>query len=181
MSSAERLPIFGIIGWKNSGKTTLMARLVEEFTRRGYVVSAIKHAHHSFDIDHPGRDTYKLREAGARQVAIVSPRRWALMHELGDEEEPSFSEILSHIGSSDLVLVEGYKGGPFPKIEARSNRSRTSEPLSETDPLIVAIATDEDNGTGALPHHDINDISCIADFITSHLALEPVHDKEASG
>jgi molybdopterin-guanine dinucleotide biosynthesis protein B len=181
MSSTVRLPVFGVIGWKNSGKTTLMARLVEEFTHRGFAVSAIKHAHHSFDIDHPGRDTYKLREAGARRVAIVSPRRWALMHELRDEVEPSFVDILRHIGDADLVLVEGYKGGPFPKIEARSARSRTREPLSETDPLIVAIAADEDIETGALPRYQINDIAGIADFITSHLALEPAHDKEASG
>lgn len=181
MTTPDHPPIFGVIGWKNSGKTTLLARLVEEFTTRGYSVSAIKHAHHSFDIDHPGRDTYKLREAGARQVAIVSPRRWALMHEFRDEEEPPFAEILSHIRSADLVLVEGYKRGPFPKIEARSSRSITQEPLSEDDPRIVAVAADGDMVTGALPRFDINDITGIADFIAAHLTLESVHDKEASG
>lgn len=164
--------IFGVIGWKNSGKTTLMARLLEEFSRRGLVVSAIKHAHHSFDIDHPGRDSYKFREAGARQVALISPRRWALMHEFRDEEEPDFDEILSHIGSCDLVLVEGYKGGPFPKIEARSSRSLTQEPLSGDDQQIIAIACDDNTDTGALPGFDVNDIASIADFIAGHLGLE---------
>ena len=164
-------PIFGVIGWKNSGKTTLMARLLEEFTRRGYSVSAIKHAHHSFDIDHPGRDSYKFREAGARQVALVSPKRWALMHELRDEEKPDFDEILTHIGPCDLVLVEGYKGGPHPKIEARSTRSLTQQPLSGDDPQILAVASDGEMDTGALPGFDINDIAGIADFIVGHLDL----------
>ncbi|GBE42614.1 molybdopterin-guanine dinucleotide biosynthesis adapter protein [bacterium BMS3Bbin10] len=163
--------IFGVIGWKNSGKTTLMARLLEEFSRRGYVVSAIKHAHHKFDIDHPGRDSYKFRNAGARQVALISPKRWALMHEFRDEEEPDFEEILSHIGPCDLILVEGYKGGPFPKIEARSPRSLTQEPLSGDDRRIVAIASDGEANTGALPGFDVNDIGAIADFIAGHLGL----------
>lgn len=163
--------IFGVIGWKNSGKTTLMASLLEEFSRRGLVVSAIKHAHHSFDIDHKGRDSFKFREAGARQVALISPKRWALMHEYRDEEEPDFKEILSHIGPCDLVLVEGYKGGPFPKIEARSSRSLTREPLSGDDQLIVAIASDGETDTGVLPGFDVNDIGAIADFITGHLGL----------
>lgn len=165
-------PIFGVIGWKNSGKTTLMAQLLEEFTTRGFVVSAIKHAHHSFDVDHPGRDSYKFREAGARQVALVSPKRWALMHELRDEEKPDLEEVLSHIGPCDLVLVEGYKGGPFPKIEARSSRSLTQEPLSGDDQLIIAIACDGETDTGALPRFDVNDIAGIADFIADHLGLE---------
>ena len=164
-------PVFGVIGWKNSGKTTLMERLLEEFTRRGFSISAIKHAHHSFDVDHPGRDSYKFREAGARQVALVSPKRWALMHELRDEEKPDFDEILTHIGPCDLVLVEGYKGGPHPKIEARSIRSLTQEPLSGDDPQILAVASDGETDTGALPGFDINDIAGIADFIVGHLDL----------
>ncbi len=164
-------PVFGVIGWKNSGKTTLMERLLEEFSQRGYAVSAIKHAHHSFDVDHPGRDSYKFREAGARQVALVSPKRWALMHELRDEDKPDFEEILSHIGPCDLVLVEGYKGGPHPKIEARSARSLTQEALSDNDPQIMAVASDGETDTGALPGFDINDITGIADFIASNLGL----------
>ncbi len=163
--------IFGVIGWKNSGKTTLMARLLEEFARRGFMVSAIKHAHNSFDIDHPGSDSYKFREAGARQVALVSPKRWALMHELRGEEKPDFEEILTYIGPCDLVLVEGFKGGPFPKIEARSNRSLTQRPLSDDDPQIIAIASDGGIDTGALPGFDIDDVAGIADFIAGQLGL----------
>lgn len=165
-------PVFGVIGWKNSGKTTLMARLVEEFTRRGLSVSAMKHAHHAFDIDHPGRDSWRFREAGARQVALVSPKRWALMHELRDEERPSFEEVLAHIGHCDLVLVEGYKRGPFPKIEARSDRSLTKQALSDDDPNIVAVATETDSEVaGALPRFDLDDVAGIADFIAGHLGL----------
>lgn len=165
-------PVFGVIGWKNSGKTTLMVRLVEEFSRRGFVVSAIKHAHHTFDIDHPGRDSHRFREAGARQVALASPMRWALMHELRDEAEPPFEEILSHIGPCDLILIEGYKSGPFPKIEARSDRSLTREPLSEDDPGIVAIASDGTAAGGSLPHFALDDVTAIADFIAEHLGLK---------
>ncbi len=165
-------PVFGIIGWKNSGKTTLVAHLVAEFTKRGLTVSAVKHAHHSFDIDHKGRDTYKLREAGARQVAITSPKRWAIMHELRDEDEPPFEEILSHISSCDLVLVEGYKKGPFPKIEARSSRALTQEPLAENDPHIIAIASDEEVEKGSLHWFNINDVPAIADFIMRHLEID---------
>ena len=170
-----RLPLFGVIGWKNSGKTTLMARLVAEFSARGLTVSAVKHAHHSFDVDQPGRDSYKFREAGARQVALVSPKRWALMHELRGEEKPPLEEVISHIGPCDLVLIEGYKGGPFPKIEARSERSLTQAPLSDDDPLIVAIAAETGNGnescSGSLPCFDIDDVTGIADFIAGHLGL----------
>lgn len=164
-------PIFGIIGWKNSGKTTLMARLIDEFTRRGLVVSAIKHAHHSFDIDHPGRDSYRFRESGARQVALVSPKRWALMHELHDEPKPELDDILGQIGPCDLVLVEGFKKGTHPKIEARSPRSLTQDRLSDDDPAIVAVATDGDTDTGALPRFDVDDISGIADFIANHVGI----------
>lgn len=166
------VPVFGVIGWKNSGKTTLMKRLLEEFSKRGYAVSAIKHAHHSFDVDHPGRDSYKFREAGARQVALVSPKRWALMHELRDESKPELEEVLAHIGPCDLVLIEGYKGAPHPKIEARSPRSVTQEALSDNDPQIAAIASDGETDTGGLPGFDVNDITGIADFIVTHLGLE---------
>jgi len=164
-------PIFGIVGWKNSGKTTLMARLIDEFTARGLVVSAIKHAHHSFDIDHPGRDSYRFRESGARQVALVSPRRWALMHELHDEQKPELEDVLAHIGPCDLVLVEGYKKGPHPKIEARSPRSLTQDRLSDDDPNIVAVASDSDTDTGGLPGFNVDDIEGIADFIAGHLGI----------
>ena len=164
--------VFGVIGWKNSGKTTLMARLIEEFSNRGLTVSALKHAHHSFDIDQPGRDSHRFRESGARQVALVSPKRWALMHELRDEEKPDLDEILTHIGPCDIVMIEGYKMGPFPKIEARSPRSLTQDRLSDDDPQIVAVAYDGDTEKSDLPGFDVNDIAGIADFITVHLGIE---------
>lgn len=164
-------PIFGVIGWKNSGKTTLVARLIDEFTARGLQVSALKHAHHTFDVDHPGRDSYKFREAGARQVALVSPKRWALMHELKGDPAPDFKEVLDHFAPCDLVLIEGYKGGPFPKIEARSERSLTRGALSDDDPLIVAIASNDGAATGPLPHFALEDVAGIADFIADHLGL----------
>ncbi len=166
------IPIFSIVGWKNSGKTTLMARLVKEFTARGLAVSAVKHAHHSFDIDHPERDTFKLREAGARQIAIASPRRWALMHELRDESEPSLEEIISHFSGADLILVEGYKSSQIPKIEARSKRSLTQSPLTSEFPSIVAVASDEDLEDSALPHFQIDEIPRIAEFILDYLKIE---------
>ena len=166
--------LFGVIGWKNSGKTTLLARLIEEFTARGLTVSAIKHAHHSFEIDHEGRDSHRFRQSGARRIAVVSRHRWAMVHELRNEPEPSLQELLQHIGPCELVLIEGYKSGEFPKIEARSNSSHTSDPLAPIDPYIVAIAkhcdiaADNEN----LPVFDLDDIPAIADFIASHLGRD---------
>ncbi|MGD0533655.1 MAG: molybdopterin-guanine dinucleotide biosynthesis protein B [Methyloceanibacter sp.] len=165
-------PVFGITGWKNSGKTTLTARLIAEFTKRGYVVSAIKHAHESFDIDQPGRDSYRLREAGARRVVLSSPKRWALMHELRDEPEMPLDQILAEVGDSDLVLIEGYKREPFPKIEIRRDGGASRQPLAKSSPQIVAIASDrpseEEDG---LPTFHLDDVSAMADFIVQYLRL----------
>jgi molybdopterin-guanine dinucleotide biosynthesis protein MobB len=118
--------VFGIVGWKNSGKTGLMERLVTEITARGYSVSTIKHAHHSFDVDHEGKDSHRHRVAGARQVLLASRNRWALMHELRDEQEPTLAELLTQISPVDLVLIEGYKRDSHAKIEA--HRSETGSP-----------------------------------------------------
>jgi len=123
--------VFGIAGWKNSGKTGLAVRLVEEFTRRGYRISTIKHAHHDFDIDKVGADSYRHRQAGAHEVALVSVTRFAIMHELRGEPEPAFEEILARLGPCDLVLIEGYKREPVPKIEARRLEAKNREPLAE--------------------------------------------------
>ena len=117
--------VFGITGWKNSGKTTLTERLVAEFTRRGFRVSTVKHAHHDFDIDREGADSYRHRLAGAAEVAIVSGRRWALMHELRGEDEPKLDEILARLAPCDLVLVEGYKREVAPQDrDAKAGRQR---------------------------------------------------------
>ena len=112
-------PVFGIGGWKNSGKTTLTERLVAEFTRRGLRLATVKHAHHDFDIDKEGTDSFRHRRAGAREVAIVSGRRWALMHELDGETEPTLDAIVARLSPADLILVEGFKRGSHPKIEVR--------------------------------------------------------------
>ncbi len=164
--------IFGVTGWKNSGKTLLVVRLVEEFTRRGYRVSTVKHAHHNFDIDKEGTDSFRHRHAGASEVALVSGRRWALMHELRDEQEPALDTILARLAPCDLVIVEGYKRESHPKIEARRQESRNRDPLSEQDPAIVAIAADHQVSHDRLPVFDLDDIPAIADMIAEVTGLE---------
>lgn len=169
MSSA---PVFGISGWKNSGKTALTVRLVTELTRRGYKISTIKHAHHDFDIDKPGADSFRHREAGAREVAIVSDRRFAIMHELREEPEPRLDDILTRLAPCDLILIEGYKREPVPKIETRRLESKSREPLSPNDPHIVAIAADHAVTDTALPVFDLDDTAAIADFIVKVTGLD---------
>ena len=159
------MKIFGIAGWKNSGKTGLMVRLVTELTRRGYVVSTVKHAHHDFDIDKVGADSYRHREAGAHEVTIVSGTRYAIMHELRGAPEPSFEEILSRLAPCDLVLIEGYKREPIPKIEARRLEAANREPLAPTDPHILAIAADHPVEDTDLRTFDLDDTAGIADFV----------------
>ena len=164
------MKIFGVTGWKNSGKTGLMERLITEFTARGLSVSSIKHAHHSFDIDHPGRDSYRHRDAGARQVLLASRNRWALMHELRDEDEPSLGDLLKQLSPVDLVLIEGYKRDRHPKIEA--HRKETGQPLiAPEDETIVAVASDTSVAIDR-PVLDLNDTAAIANFIAQHLELD---------
>jgi molybdopterin-guanine dinucleotide biosynthesis protein B len=166
-------PIFGVVGWKNSGKTTLMANLVRELARRGLAVSVIKHAHEGFDIDHPGRDSFKLREAGAQQIALSSPRRFALMRELRDEPELPLEDVRAYVGPCDLVLVEGFKREAFPKIEIRRDGAASRDPLHGAFPEIVAIASDRpETEAGSLPTFHLDDTKGIADFIIAHLGLE---------
>ena len=164
------MKIFGVTGWKNSGKTGLMERLITEFTARGLTVSSIKHAHHSFDIDHPGRDSYRHRDAGARQVLLASRNRWALMHELRDEDEPSLGDLLTQLSPVDLVLIEGYKRDRHPKIEA--HRKETGQPLiAPEDETIVAVASDTSVSVDR-PVLDLNDTAAIANFIAQYLELD---------
>jgi len=166
--------IFGIAGWKNSGKTGLMVRLVAEFTRRGYRVSTIKHAHHDFDIDKVGADSFRHREAGAHEVTIVSGTRFAIMHELRGAPEPSFEEIVARIAPCDLILIEGYKREPIPKIEARRSEAANRQPLAPQDPHIIAIAADHTvEDAGALAVFDLDDTPAIADFIAKTVGLKP--------
>lgn len=163
--------VFGITGWKNSGKTTMTARLVAEFTHRGFRVSTIKHAHHSFDIDQPGTDSHAHRMAGATEVAIVSGHRWALMHELRDETEPDLPTILARLSPCDLVLIEGYKTAPHPKIEMRRLGAADQKPLHPNDPSIAAIAADHPVPDSTVPVFLPDDIADIADLIAQQTSL----------
>ena len=165
-------PVFGITGWKNSGKTQLVASLVAEFTARGLKVSTVKHAHHGFDIDKPGTDSFRHREAGAVEVALVSGRRWALMHELKEEDEPPLEDVLERLAPCDLILIEGYKSEPHPKIEARRTEASERGPLAVSDPNILAIATDHNLPDEVLPVFHLDDIAAMANFIETHLGLK---------
>ena len=167
------VPVFGITGWKNSGKTMLTSRLISHFSGLGLRVGAIKHAHHSFEIDHQGRDSWKMREAGARQVAVVSKHRWALLCELNPEPEPPFEEILGHFKGFDLVLTEGYKQLAFPKIEARSDFQHTRQLLALEREDIVAIASSmHDDDFPDLPVFDPGDMAAIGAFILDMLGID---------
>lgn len=163
--------IFGVTGWKNSGKTTLLAALVTEFSRRGLTVSTIKHAHHSFDIDREGTDSWKHRKAGSKETLLVSGVRWALMHELENEDEPPLEAFLGRLAPCDLVLIEGYKREAHPKIEVIRGTSDRDQPRWSEDPSIVAIAADTQPEGCALPVFDPNDVAAIADFIGNHLSI----------
>jgi molybdopterin-guanine dinucleotide biosynthesis protein B len=161
--------IYGVTGWKNAGKTGLMERLVTEITGRGITVSTVKHAHHTFDVDHPGKDSHRHRVAGATEVLLASRNRFALMHELRDEAEPTLEELLSKLMPVDLVLVEGYKRDRHPKVEAF--RAETGNDLIALgDPTIRTVASDTPMDLDR-PVFDLNDTKSIADFILSEVGL----------
>jgi molybdopterin-guanine dinucleotide biosynthesis adapter protein len=163
------MKIFGFAGYSGSGKTTLIEQLIPLFTARGLRVSLIKHAHHTFDVDTPGKDSYRHRHAGCTEVLVTSSRRWVLMHELRGAQEPDLNEQLMHLSPCDLVLVEGFKHDPIAKIEVY--RSVTGEPLLHpNDANIVAVASDARLDT-PLPWLDLNQPAHIAEFILKHLAL----------
>lgn len=167
--------ILGISGWKNSGKTGLTVRLVEELIARGYRVSTIKHAHHDFDIDKVGADSFRHRQAGAHEVTIVSGTRYAIMHELRGNPEPTFEEVLSRLAPCDIVVIEGYKREPVPKIEARRLEAKSRVPLAPEDPHIVAIAADHPVEDAGLPVFDLDDTMAIADFAERLLGFAEVN------
>lgn len=158
--------VFGIAGWSGSGKTTLIERLLPALAARGLRVSVIKHAHHRFDVDQPGKDSHRFREAGSHEVLISSPARWALMREHRGADEPLLAELLTHLSVCDLVLVEGFKREPMPKLEVhRPSLGKTL--LWPDDGHIVAIASDEPLDT-ALPQYGLDDVEAIAAFIVGH-------------
>ena len=163
------MKVFGIVGWKNSGKTGLMERMVAEIVARGHSVTTIKHAHHSFDVDHPGKDSHRHRVAGASEVLLVSAQRVALMQELRGAPEPPLSELLGRLNDVELVLVEGFKRDAHPKIEAF--RAETGNPLiAPNDPTIRAVAADT-SLTLDRPVFDLDDTKAIAGFIADELSL----------
>jgi molybdopterin-guanine dinucleotide biosynthesis protein B len=155
------MKIFGFAGYSGSGKTTLIEKLIPIFNEAGLDVSLIKHAHHDFDVDQPGKDSYRFRQAGAIEVLVSSDKRWALMHELSVESTPHLSEHLKRLSPCDIVLVEGYKNEQIPKLEVRRNASPVLYP---DDPHIVGIAGFEKLETD-LPQFDLNDAESIAVFI----------------
>jgi molybdopterin-guanine dinucleotide biosynthesis protein B len=163
------MKVFGLAGWSGSGKTTLMVGLLRELTARGLRVSTVKHAHHGFDIDRPGKDSFRHREAGAGEVLITSGRRWALMHELMDEDEPGLDALVARMAPADLVLVEGFKAHPHDKIEV--HRPALGKPmLWPDDPRIVAVASDA-RIEAPVPVLDMNDAAAIATFILARTGL----------
>ena len=166
---AGQCKTFGFAGWSGSGKTTLIEKLIPLFVKRGIRVSLIKHAHHSFDVDVPGKDSFRHRHAGATEVLVTSSRRWVLMHELRGEKEPSFDDQVKHLSPCDLLIVEGFKFAPIPKLEVW--RAETGEGLLHpNDPHIVAVATDANVET-KLPLLELNDAEAIASFIIRHQKL----------
>lgn len=173
------MKVFGFAGYSGSGKTTLIEELIPRFVRQGLKVSVIKHAHHHFDIDQPGKDSYRHREAGAAEVMITASRRWVIMHELRGEPEPDFPEQLARLAPCDLVLVEGFKRQPIPKLEI--HRSEAGKPLLfPEDPHIVAIATDEKLDT-RLPQFGLEEYEAIVGFILRYLELGAAQGWQAAG
>ena len=168
--------IFGFAGWSGSGKTTLIEGLIPCLTARGLRVSLVKHAHHEFDIDEPGKDSWRHRHAGCTEVLVTSSVRWALMHELRGEPELTLADALDRLSGCDLVLVEGYKRAPIPKLEIW--RPALAKPkLHPDDPYVQAIATDTPGAlTVDLPVFDLDDRDGIATFVASHAAARRVSD-----
>jgi len=162
--------VIGVAGFKNSGKTTLVEKLVSELTQRGRRISTVKHAHHSFDIDHEGRDSFRHRKAGAGEVAVVSRHRWSIIHESRGEEPPPLDEILSKLAPCDLMIVEGYKRDTHDKIEVR-NLALDHPKLAGDDPTVVAIAANGPIDGAPVPIFDRDDVTALAAFIEKHMGL----------
>ena len=164
--------IIGLAGWSGSGKTTLLAKVIPRIVARGLKVSTLKHAHHGFDVDQPGKDSHTHRMAGASEVLVSSANRWALVHELRGQAEPVLGALLTKLSPVDLVVVEGYKAEPHPKLEVY--RAAVGKPLLHpNDPAIVAIASDELLPAARIPVVDLDDVERIADLLIRHAA--PIH------
>ena len=165
--------IFGLAGWSGSGKTTLVLRLLPALIDRGLTVSTVKHAHHGFDIDQPGKDSWLHRQAGAVEVMVSSANRWALMHEHRGTPESGLNLLISRMSPVDLVIVEGFKGLPHPKLEVHRS-SLDKRLLCRDDPAIVAVASDGDLAALPVPLLALDDTAAIADFIVAHCHLKAI-------
>lgn len=164
------MPVFGLIGWSGSGKTTLMVALLPELTGRGLRVSTMKHSHHGFDVDTPGKDSYRHRQSGATEVMVASARRWALMHELRGGPEPSVETLIARMTPVDLLLIEGFKTHPHAKLEVY--RPTLGKPLiAAGDGDVVAIAADGPVSSDGIPVLDLGDVPAVADFIVDYCHL----------
>lgn len=164
------MKVLGLAGWSGSGKTTLLVALIPELKRRGIAVSTIKHAHHAFDVDAPGKDSWRHREAGAREVLVSSDRRWALMRELRGAPEARLEELLARLSPVDLVLVEGFKTERHEKLEVW--RRAVGKPLlAASDPQVLAVASDGPVAESPAPVLDLNAPAAIADFLVRRLGL----------
>jgi molybdopterin-guanine dinucleotide biosynthesis adapter protein len=156
--------VLGITGWSGAGKTTLITQLIPALGARGLRVATLKHAHHEFDVDHPGKDSYEHRRAGACEVIVSSARRWVQMHELGDRPEATLRELLERVSPCDLILIEGFKGERHPKLEVYRHANERV-PLHPNDDRIVAIASDHPFPEAKVPQVDLNDIPAIAEVV----------------
>ncbi|MCK5444707.1 MAG: molybdopterin-guanine dinucleotide biosynthesis protein B [Rhodospirillaceae bacterium] len=164
--------IFGIVGWSGSGKTELLIKLIPELKRRGFSVSTMKHTHHNFDMDQPGKDSYRHRESGAREVMVASSKRWVLQRELRDEPEFDMDELIGRMSDVDILLIEGFKRSHHDKLEV-SRPSLGKQLLASDDPTVVAVASDQAIPGLAIPVLDLDDVSAVADHIISHLKAVP--------
>lgn len=163
-------PVIGVVGWKDNGKTTLVERLVAHLVVQGLRVSTIKHTHHSTDLDRPGKDTWRHRAAGATEVVLASSARYAILHELRAEPEPELDGLLARMAPADLVIVEGFKRFPHPKVEVH-RAARGTQLLARDDPTVIAVASDEPLPGLAVPVLDLDDVAGIARLIAGRLEL----------
>jgi molybdopterin-guanine dinucleotide biosynthesis protein B len=169
--------IIGLAGWSGSGKTTLLTKVIPRLTARGKRVSTLKHAHHNFDVDRPGKDSFEHRSAGATEVLVISGNRWALMHELRGAPEPPLATLLAKLSEVDLVLIEGFKRESFPKLEV--HRIANGKPLLHPeDSWIVAVAADTPLPQASVPVIDLNDIDAIVDLLLAQaLPFERIRER----
>jgi molybdopterin-guanine dinucleotide biosynthesis protein B len=176
--------VLGLAGWSGSGKTTLLTRLLPLLAGRGLRIATLKHAHHSFDVDQPGKDSYEHRKAGASEVIVSSPRRWVQMHELGDEQEATLGQLLRRVSPCNLILVEGFKSERHPKVEV-FRQVVGKPPLHPQDRRIVAIASDQPFPHAGVPVVDVNDVDAVAAVVLARAepleAVLAVIDKPHSG